>query len=233
VSTDPLDNVVWAALTGPQARFAQRHGRAARFDPEVSPFLGMADTADPAAWADLAALAGPGKDLFVAGAHVTPPPGWSRVGGLGGVQMTGADVAAAADPEAARLGAPDVPQILDLVARTEPGPFAKRTIELGTYLGIHRDGQLVALAGERLRVPGWTEVSAVCTDPAYRGQGLAARLVRAVAAGIRERGDEPFLHAAATNTGAIRLYGKMGFRLRAEVMFGVYREDDRGSSAER
>jgi ribosomal protein S18 acetylase RimI-like enzyme len=233
VSTDPLDNVVWAALTGPQARFAQRHGRAARFDPEVSPFLGMADTTDPAAWADLAALVGPGNDLFVAGPQVVPPPGWSRVGGLGGVQMTGVDVAAADDPAAVRLGTADVPQILDLVARTEPGPFAKRTIELGTYLGIHRDGALVALAGERLRVPGWTEISAVCTDPAHRGQGLAARLVRAVAAGIRERGDEPFLHAAATNTRAIRLYGKMGFRLRTRVMFGVYREDDGGSSAER
>ncbi len=233
MSTDPLDNVVWSALTGPQARFAQRHGRAARFDPEVSPFLGMADTADPAAWADLAALVGPGHDLFVAGSQVVPPPGWSRVGGVGGVQMTGVDVAAAADPEAVRLGTPDVPQILDLVARTEPGPFAKRTIELGAYLGIHRDGALVALSGERLRVPGWTEISAVCTDPAYRGQGLAARLVRAVAAGVRGRGDEPFLHAAATNAGAIRLYEKMGFRLRTRVMFGVYRQDDGGSSAER
>ena len=177
MSSDPLDNVVWAALTGPQARFAERHGRAARFDPEVSPFLGMADTCDPAAWADLVALVGPGRDLFVAGARVQPPLGWSRVGGIGGVQMTGVDVAAAHDPEAVRLGTADLPQILDLVARTEPGPFAKRTIELGTYLGIHRDGDLIALAGERLHVPGWTEVSAVCTDPAHRGQGLAAQLV--------------------------------------------------------
>jgi ribosomal protein S18 acetylase RimI-like enzyme len=235
VSPDPLDNVVWAALTGPQARFAQRLGRAARFEPDVSPFLGMADTRDPAAWADLVALVGPGQDLFVAGADVLPPPGWSRVGGMGGVQMTGADVEAVPDPEAVRLGEPDIPEILDLVARTEPGPFRKRTIDLGSYLGIRRGGALIALAGERLKVPGWTEVSAVCTDPAYRGQGLAGRLVRAVTAGIRERGEQPFLHAAATNIGAIRLYEKLGFRIRTKVIFGVYRsgEDDRGSSAER
>jgi ribosomal protein S18 acetylase RimI-like enzyme len=233
VSLDPLDNVVWSALTGPQARFAQRLGRAARFDPDVSPFLGMADTGDPAAWADLAALAGPGRDLFLAGAELTPPPGWRRVGGLAGVQMTGVDVAAAPDPEAVRLGTDDVPEILDLVARTEPGPFRKRTFEMGLYLGIRRGGALVAMAGERLRVPGWTEISAVCTDPAYRGQGLAARLIRAVTAGIRERGEQPFLHAAESNAAAIRLYGKLSFRVRARVMFGVYREDGDGSSAER
>ena len=86
------------------------------------------------------------------------------------------------------LGAADVPEMLDLVERTQPGPFLARTVELGTYLGIRRDGRLVAMAGERLHPPGFTEISAVCTDAAYRGQGLATRLVRAVAAGIRRRG---------------------------------------------
>jgi GNAT superfamily N-acetyltransferase len=81
--------------------------------------------------------------------------------------------------------------MLDLVARTRPGPFLARTPHLGTYLGIRRGGALVAMAGERMRPPGWTEISAVCTDPAHRGQGLAARLVRAVALVVRERGDPP------------------------------------------
>jgi predicted GNAT family acetyltransferase len=109
--------------------------------------------------------------------------------------------------------------MLALVERTKPGPFRARTIELGTYLGIRRDGALVAMAGERLHPPGWTEISAVCTDPAFRGQGLATRLVLAVAAGIRARGDVPFLHAAATNTNAIRLYESLGFRLRQQRRF--------------
>ena len=108
---------------------------------------------------------------------------------------------------------------MDLVARTEPGPFRPRTYELGTYLGLHRDGRLVAMAGERLHPAGWTEISAVCTEPEYRGRGFAARLVGAVAAGIRARGETPFLHAAADNTGALRLYENLGFRTRMKVSF--------------
>ena len=111
--------------------------------------------------------------------------------------MDGSGLAVRADPEAVRLGPADVPEMLDLVARTQPGPFLPRTITSGTYLGIRRGGALVAMAGERMRPPGWGEISAVCTDPAHRGQGLAGRLVRAVGAVVRERGDVPFLHAAA------------------------------------
>jgi predicted GNAT family acetyltransferase len=113
--------------------------------------------------------------------------------------------------------------MLDLVARTQPGPFLQRTVELGTYLGVRRDGALVAMAGERLHPPGFTEVSAVCTDPDHRGQGYAARLVQAVVAGIKERGDIPFLHATATNTNAIRLYEALGFRLHRRPVFKVTR----------
>lgn len=113
--------------------------------------------------------------------------------------------------------------MLDLVARTQPGPFLPRTHEMGTYLGIRRGGALVAMAGERLRPPGWSEISAVCTDPAHRGLGLGSRLVRAVGAVIRERGDVPFLHATATNTAAVRVYEGLGFTLRRTVEFAAFR----------
>jgi ribosomal protein S18 acetylase RimI-like enzyme len=224
LTTDPLDNVAWASLTGAHARFAEVNGLAARYDPEVSPFTALADQADPAAWRDLAALVGPGTDVFLSGPRLAAPTGWERVGGLPGVQLTGAAVAGKADPETVVLGAADVPEVLDLVERAKPGPFRKRTIEFGGYLGIRREGRLIAMAGERLRVPGWTEISAVCTDPAFRGEGLAARLTGAVTARIRDRGEQPFLHAAAENTGAIRLYERLGFVLRTPVTFGIYRE---------
>ena len=114
-------------------------------------------------------------------------------------------MATAPDPEALVLGPDDVPEMLDLVERTRPGPFRPATITIGTYLGF-RDtaGALIAMAGERMRPPGWTEISAVCTDPAHRGRGLATRLVRAVGAAIRDRGDVPFLHTTRDNTAAIR-----------------------------
>ena len=108
-----------------------------------------------------------------------------------------------------------------LAGLTKPGPFVERTHELGRFIGIRHEGQLVAMAGERMRPPGWTEISAVCTDPQFRGQGLATRLTLAVAAAIRARGDTPFLHVMADNVTAIRLYETLGFRARRSAPFVV------------
>jgi ribosomal protein S18 acetylase RimI-like enzyme len=215
-----LDRPQWESLTGHHARFAVRHGRAARYQPDVAPFVALEDTADPRAWEDAAELLGPGERLALSGASAWPG-GWKAEFTAEGVQMTGRAVQPRLEPEAVVLGPDDVPEILDLIARTEPGPFLPRTVELGTYLGIRRDGRLVAMAGERLHPPGRTEISAVCTDADYRGQGLASRLVRAVAAGIVGRGETPFLHALATNVNAIRLYRSLGFELRRTTAFTV------------
>lgn len=223
VANSVLDNPAWAALTGPHAGLAETHGRAARYPADVSPFHALSDTTDPHAWADLAALAGPGAQVSVAGAPLDAFPGWTLVGSIAGVQFVDVALRAAADPDAVILHAADVPEMLDLVDRCQPGPFLPRTIELGTYFGIRHRGALIAMAGERLHPPGWTEISAVCTDPAYRGRGLATRLVKAVAAGIRARGETPFLHTGAANTTAIRLYESIGFQLRRRTTFGLYR----------
>jgi predicted GNAT family acetyltransferase len=128
-------------------------------------------------------------------------------------------MAVAADPESVDLtddrvdvlGREDVDDIQELVRLTRPGPFLADTIELGRYLGIRRNGDLVAMAGERFRVAGATEVSAICTHPDHRGQGLAERLTMIVVDGILARGELPFLHVITDNTPAIRLYEKLGF----------------------
>ena len=226
-----LDNPLWSALTGLQAHLAQRHGRAARFPVDVSPFAAVADPADPTAWADLAALVGPGGVVVVPDVPAQPPSGWEQLAMIPGVQMDGSGLVAAPDPDAVVLGPADVPEMLDLVARTRPGPFLARTLDLGAYLGIRRGGALVAMAGERMHPPGWTEISAVCTDPAHRGQGLAGRLVRAVAVGIRARGEVPFLHAAADNASGIRLYAQLGFTHRRDILFAAQRVPDMASVA--
>ncbi|WP_239146260.1 GNAT family N-acetyltransferase, partial [Streptomyces sp. SID10815] len=214
-----LDNPALASLTGPHAHFAERRGRVLRYPLDVSPWLALPDEPDADDWADAAALAGPGAEVPLAGFRGRVPDGWEITFEVAGVQFVDDGLAAAPDPEAVRLGPVDVPEMLDLVARTRPGPFLPRTVELGEYLGIRRAGALVAMAGERLRPPGWTEISAVCTDPAVRGQGLATRLILAVAHGIRERGETPFLHTGAGNTTAIRLYESLGFRLRRHTVF--------------
>ncbi|MCE7001113.1 GNAT family N-acetyltransferase [Saccharothrix sp. S26] len=218
----PLDNPAWASLTGPHARFAERHGRALRYRPDVATFAALPDRPDERTWADLAALAGPGAIAPITTPH-TPPADWEVVDRIDAVQLVDDGVRAAEEPEAIRLGPADVPEMLDLVRRTRPGPFLPRTVELGTYLGIRRDGALVAMAGERLHPPGWTEISAVCTDPAHRGQGLATRLVHAVTAGIRARGEQAMMHAAASNTGAIALYESLGFRIRQHLVITLLR----------
>ena len=215
--TGPLDDPVRAALLGPHAHLAQRHGLAIRYEPDVSPFL--AEPHSAAEWDDVAALVGDGRSVIPAFAPLDPPDPLEIGMFLPGVQMVGDAVVGRPDPEAVRLGPDDVPAMLALVARTRPGPFGSRTVEMGTYLGFVEDGVLVAMAGERLHPPGYTEISAVCTDADHRGRGLATRLVFAVAAGIRARGEVPFLHAAADNTTAIRLYEHLGFRLRARPDF--------------
>ncbi|GAA3806713.1 GNAT family N-acetyltransferase [Streptomyces coacervatus] len=224
-SSHILDNPAWAALTGPHAHFAERVGRAARYPADVAPFYAVSDLDDLRAWADLASLVGPGGTASVRGV-TEAPAGWEVVRTGHGVQLVDTGLRAEHDPEAVRLGPDDVPEILDLVARTEPGPYLSRTVEMGIYLGIRHQGRLIALAGERLHPPGWTEISAVCTDPDHRGRGLATRLVRAVAAGIKERGEQPFMHARATNANAIRLYESIGFTLRRRTVFSLVRRTE-------
>jgi ribosomal protein S18 acetylase RimI-like enzyme len=227
VPDHPLDNAVWAALTGPQAHLAARRGRAARYRPDVSPFAALPLDPGEEDWADLAALAGPGEEVLITGGVPrTPPAGWERVFDLPGVQMVGSGLDVRPDRDVVVLGDSDVPEMLDLVARTRPGPFRTGTPLLGTYLGIRRGDALVAMAGERMRPGGWSEVSAVCTDPAHRGQSLATRLIRAVGAVIRDRGEVPFLHSSEENATAIRLYEHLGFTVRMRPRFTVFRTPD-------
>jgi ribosomal protein S18 acetylase RimI-like enzyme len=222
LDTPALDNPAWLSLTTVHTDLAEIVGGAARYLPDVAPHAAIRDQADPSAWADLRRLVGTGRDVALSGVS-TVPADWEVVREMDGVQFVATTLVSRPDPEAVRLGASDVPEMLDLVRRAKPGPFRPRTVEMGTYLGIRRDGVLLAMAGERLRPPGWTEISAVCTDPAHQGQGLGTRLIRAVAAGIRERGDTPFLHTSAANAVAIRLYESLGFTLRRRTRFRAVR----------
>ncbi|MET0473690.1 MAG: GNAT family N-acetyltransferase [Mycobacterium sp.] len=222
----PLDDPIRSSLRGAHAAFASWSGRIGRYDEQVAGFVGHPPELDDRDWADLAALMGPSAEVSLRGAH-QPPDGWQVLGRLGSVQLEGSAFEVAPDPEAVVLGDADVPRMLDLVARTAPGPFRVRTIEMGTYLGLLDGGRLIALAGERMHPAGWTEISAVCTDPRFRKRGLSTRLVRAVGHGIRARGEVPFLHARADNVGAIRLYQALGFRLRKRSVLTTVRTPPR------
>jgi ribosomal protein S18 acetylase RimI-like enzyme len=225
-----LDNPVWAALNGPQAAFAQGGALARRYDPVVSPFAGFGSGAfssarlDLGPWEEMRDLVGADATLLLTEQPTVLPRGWQVEVAIPGVQMIAtAELKDEPEREAIGLGADDVPEMLDLVDRTKPGPFLPRTHELGAYLGIRSGDRLIAMGGERMHPPGATEISAVCTDSEFRGSGLARRLVNAVAHGIRQRGEIPFLHAAGSNVNAIRLYQAMGFEVRREVTFVLLR----------
>lgn len=158
------------------------------------------------------------------------PAGWTVEAETAAWLMVGREPArtGGADGEVVTLGEPDVEEMLALTALTQPGPFARGTHRLGTYLGIRREGRLVAMAGERMGVPGFREISAVCTHPDWQGQRMARRLVGVLAARMRERDEVPFLHVVESNVGAWRLYESLGFRPRTRFFVRVLTRSGEG-----
>jgi GNAT superfamily N-acetyltransferase len=226
----PLDNVIWQALTTRHAQFAESHDEARRFVREIGPLAAFREHG-PKGYSSLAGLveAGGTVGLFLDEAY-EPRSGWSFVAGASLLQMIADDgVAAAMRPqqslELIELGPRDSAEMIELTTLTKPGPFGTRTHELGTYLGIRSGGKLVAMAGERLKVPGHTEVSAVCTHPDHTGKGYARVLMTEIMRRIRERGETPFLHSRGDNTRAIELYKLLGFRRRKLGHFAVLRKE--------
>lgn len=218
-----LDHPVHAALTSRHAGLARSKGRALSYDAQVATFSALPPEPEPEDWTDLAALLGPGAFADLFSSPHEPPAEWEQVFTLDGLQLVLDALPPRGDIEVVPLGAADSPAMRTLVGRTRPGPFWERTHEMGRYVGIRDGDALVAMAGERLRPPGATEISAVCTAPEARGRGLAAALVTDAAHAIAERGEQPFLHVAASNTGAIALYERLGFRVRQSVVFRGYR----------
>lgn len=227
-SMHPLDNVIWQALTTRQAEFAERSGLARRFPQEVGPLSGLIEPSD-VAYASLAQLVAPGATIAVfLNDPYEPQRQWGYVVGAPLLQMVCENqanslISATVYPPIVPLGDQDSAEMIELTSLTKPGPFGPRTHELGNYVGIRDQGKLVAMAGERLKVPGYTEISAVCTHPARLGKGYAARLMADVMRCIRERGEIPFLHVRGDNARAIKLYERLGFRTRWEGHFAVLR----------
>jgi ribosomal protein S18 acetylase RimI-like enzyme len=213
-----LDNPIWSALATEQAYLAQSNRLARRFPGDVAPFGAMAgqSAAEYQALAEI--LAGDTAALFL-DAPPTLPAGWSMVlrGEMYQMVFEAAPPVATVFPE---LTAADVPEMLALTKLTQPGPFLPRTIELGSYFGIRESGSLVAMAGKRLHLTGFAEVSAVCTHPDFRGRGYSNALMSAVISGILRRGETPFLHVKTDNP-ALDLYQNMGFSVRAQLHLAV------------
>lgn len=213
-----LDRPIWNALTTRQRSLAQGGDRALRFPAGIAPFADMVDMS-AASFAALGELMAPSEylALFTRDA-VTAPPEFKVPLAETMEQMIGTPAESApAGVEVVTLGAEDVPAMLALTELTKPGPFMKRTRELGTFLGIRVDGELVAMTGERIKPGNYTEMTAICVHPSHRGRGYAQALMAAVSRQIVARGEIPFLHVLTSNTSAIALYQRQGMHIRRRL----------------
>ena len=221
--TDPLDNPAWHALTGRQAWQGQRSELAARFLPALSPLAALS-APTRAALDELATLCDGDPAMVLSGAAQLPDSALRVVRSVAVRQMCCETACEAIAITAEPLGIGDADAMVALVTLTEPGPFAQRTVELGSYFGIREGGRLLAMAGERLKPPGWVEVSGVCTHPDGRGHGYAQGLVARVTNDIFARGERAFLYVAVgspSEKSATRIYERLGFRFRREMYVHV------------
>lgn len=213
-----LDRPIWSALTTSQKHLAEGEPRALRYPVDMTPFADMIDRSEES-FAALADLMSPSQVVALFTPEpVDVPAGFKVVLSETGEQMIGSPAdSPLRDAEIVTLGAANVPAMMALTALTKPGPFAARTHELGTFLGIRAGGELVAMTGERMKPGKFTEMTAVCVHPDYRGRGYAQALLAAVARQIEARDEIPFLHVFTNNKSAIALYQRQGMRIRRRL----------------
>lgn len=219
MNEEMLDNPVWHALTGPHHPFAIGSGSARQYPRDMAPFAGLRDGSSEA-YADLARDLPAGTEARLFRLTDEPlPECWKKLDAFPMLQMVARRMPEAAKADEAKpvvLSPNDNDAMLGLVDVAKPGPFGPRTCELGRYIGIRQDGSLVAMAGERLHLPGYVELSGIATHPRARGRGLASILTRSLMHAAFKRGEVPFLHVRIGNP-AITLYQHLGFEIRREI----------------
>jgi ribosomal protein S18 acetylase RimI-like enzyme len=214
----PLDYPVLFALITRQRALAEGGARARRYPPAIAPFAATADTSAQSFAALGALMTGSDVSVLFTPDPVTPPAEFKLLLAETGEQMIGTPAESSIrGVDIVTLGADDVPAMMELTELTKPGPFTLRTHELGTFLGIRIDGQLVAMAGERMKPANYTEITALCVHPDHRGRGYAQVLLGAVASQITARGEIPFLHVFSNNDSAIALYRRQGMEIRRRL----------------
>lgn len=214
-----LDNPFWSALCSRHAGIAHRVGEAARYPAEFAPFLGVAHAGADVRDA-LDALVAAHESVYLLGVAPRVPDGWRLEGFRDLAQMIRSEPLAMEDgPDIVPLSLAHREDVLALTARVYPHYFRPRTMEMGRYFGIYVDGQLAAMAGERLGTEAFQEVSAICTHPDFNGRGYARRITAMLTNDILAQGRTPYLHVSHENPRAKSLYERMGYRLRRDIPF--------------
>lgn len=217
-----LDRPIWSALETRHRVFAQGDNLARRYPSSIVPFAAIAAD-DAESLRTLGKLVPPDESVIMLQADaIALPPGLAAISTAPGVQMVAeTPLQTVSDQRVQRLTQDDAAEMLALASLTKPGPFTLGALSLGDFWGVKVEGRLVAMAGERMKQPGYTELSGVCSHPEFRGGGLGGLLSLFVANQIMARGEIPYLHAYASNTAAIALYETIGFKLRSMINVAV------------
>ena len=212
-----LDNPGWYALNSYHRHLAIRGDITARYQPDILMGAAMPEY-NQAGFNDLKSIVEPDEVVgLICESLPEDLSGWEVLMANPLPQLVCEELKSNARVDAVELTMDDVPEMLELIALAQPGPFLSRTIEVGRYIGVRQDGRLVAMGGERLHLPGFCEISAVCSHPDYRGRGYGGALTAMAARSIMARNEIPFLHHEATNHAASRLYNRLGFKKRKEL----------------
>jgi len=218
MTINSLDNPVWHALDGPHRAHAIVRGAARHYPRDMAPFSAIAEASEQA-YADLAADLPPGTEARLFRPREEElPRGWEQTDCFPMLQMVANAAAADRSDRVSILGVEDIPAMMELVAAAKPGPFGPRTPVLGRYVGVRDGDRLVAMAGERMKLPGHVELSAICVHPQARGRGHGVALTLHLMQLAFERGEVPFLHVRPDNAVAVALYRRLGFETRRELV---------------
>jgi predicted GNAT family acetyltransferase len=217
-----LDRPIWSALGTRHASLAEGGTLARRYPASIASFAATENEGKESLQA-LAEMASTGETLLLLMADpIVAPSDFRTVSAASAVQMIGDQrLERVTDKRIEQLCQADAAEMLELAMLTKPGPFSLRALALGDFWGVKINGRLAAMAGERMKQPGYTELSGVCTHPDFRGKGLGRLLSLYVADKIVARGNQPYLHAYKTNNTAIALYESIGFRLRSSINVAV------------
>ncbi|RWC23529.1 MAG: GNAT family N-acetyltransferase [Mesorhizobium sp.] len=221
-----LDRPIWSALATRHQAFAQGDNLAKRYRPSIVSFAATAAD-DPESLQALGRLIPPYESAILVQADaIALPARFSVISTAALVQMIAEPpLQIVSDERVQRMTRDDAAEMLALASITKPGPFTLEALNLGDFWGVRIGGRLVAMAGERMKQPGYTELSGVCSHPEFRGGGLGRLLSLFVASQIMARGEIPYLHAYASNAAAIGLYESIGFRLRSTMNMAVVQRD--------
>jgi GNAT superfamily N-acetyltransferase len=213
-----LENPIWHSLASRHSHLAISHGLARRYPPEVAPFGAVQEPTAQAA-RDLEAIVTPGEKVALL--SVIPELPWKLERCIEIHQYIWPEEGTfELDPDALLLTEDHIPAMLELTALVYPAYFRPGTARLGDYFGLFDGRRLAAMAGIRMAMDGYQELSAICTHPDYRGRGFAGQLTKHLIGHVARKGDIPFLHTESDNP-AKGLYEKLGFGLSRRLSFQV------------